>query len=69
MQEKSWKELLTYILKIRTSYFESRFKMVIEFLGTSISKEDMKMYLDRLDLKTNIEGDTLVINVPTFRCV
>ncbi len=43
-------------------------KWVNEFLGTSISKEDMKMYLDRLDLKTNIEGDTLVINVPTFRC-
>lgn len=43
-------------------------KWVNEFLGTSISKEDMKVYLDRLDLKTNIEGDTLVINVPTFRC-
>lgn len=43
-------------------------KWVNEFLGTSISKEDIKMYLDRLDLKTNIEGDTLVINVPTFRC-
>ncbi|MCY6958706.1 phenylalanine--tRNA ligase subunit beta [Clostridium brassicae] len=39
-----------------------------KFLGLNLSKEDMKMYLDRLDLKTVIEGDTLVVNVPTFRC-
>ncbi|MCY6370551.1 phenylalanine--tRNA ligase subunit beta [Clostridium ganghwense] len=39
-----------------------------KFLGLNISKEDMKMYLDRLDLKTTVQGDTLVINVPTFRC-
>ncbi|MCY6356392.1 phenylalanine--tRNA ligase subunit beta [Clostridium sp. ZS2-4] len=43
-------------------------KWINEFLGINISKEDMKMYLDRLDLKTDIEGDTLVVNVPTFRC-
>ncbi|WMJ81115.1 phenylalanine--tRNA ligase subunit beta [Clostridium sp. MB40-C1] len=39
-----------------------------KFLGINLSKEDMKMYLDRLDLKTDIEEDTLVVNVPTFRC-
>lgn len=43
-------------------------KWINEFLGINITKEDMKMYLDRLDLKTDIEGDTLVVSVPTFRC-
>lgn len=37
------------------------------FLGTNISKEDMKEYLDRLELNTEIEGDILNITVPTFR--
>ncbi|BDR70633.1 phenylalanine--tRNA ligase beta subunit [Clostridium tetani] len=38
-----------------------------KFLGTDIPKEDMKEYLDRLELKTDIEEDTLNITVPTFR--
>ena len=38
-----------------------------KFLGTSISKEDMKTYLDLLDQKTEIDGDNLVITLPTFR--
>ncbi|KEH86112.1 phenylalanine--tRNA ligase subunit beta [Clostridium novyi] len=38
------------------------------FLGTDISKEQMKEYLDRLELSTEISGDELVITVPTFRC-
>ncbi len=38
-----------------------------EFLGTEISKEDMKDYLDRLELKTEIKEDMLAIDVPTFR--
>ena len=37
------------------------------FLGTEITKEDMKKYLDSLDLKTEIINDDLVINIPTFR--
>ncbi|GKU23931.1 phenylalanine--tRNA ligase subunit beta [Clostridium folliculivorans] len=40
---------------------------VNKFLGTDISKEQMKEYLDRLELKTTIENDNLVIDVPTFR--
>lgn len=39
-----------------------------KFLGTSISKEDMKKYLDSLELATEIKEDILVITVPTFRC-
>ena len=38
-----------------------------KFLGTEISKEEMKKALDSLDLKTNVEGDDLVITIPTFR--
>ncbi|MBK1809234.1 phenylalanine--tRNA ligase subunit beta [Clostridium sp. YIM B02505] len=37
------------------------------FLGTTLSKDQMKDYLDRLELKTTIENDNLVIAVPTFR--
>jgi len=38
-----------------------------KFLGTDIYKGDMKIYLDRLELKTDIIGDFLIIQVPTFR--
>jgi len=40
---------------------------VNRFLGSNISKEDMKKYLDGLDLTTEIKGDVLVVNCPTFR--
>ena len=40
---------------------------VNKFLGTNLSKEEMKRCLDSLDLKTNINGDNLVIDIPTFR--
>lgn len=38
-----------------------------QFLGTDIAKEDMKKYLDSLELKTEINGDNLDIKIPTFR--
>ena len=37
------------------------------FLGTEISKEEMKEALDSLDIKTEINGDMLEITTPTFR--
>ncbi|ATD55270.1 phenylalanine--tRNA ligase subunit beta [Clostridium chauvoei] len=37
------------------------------FLGTDISKEEMKRCLDSLDLDTVIEGENLVVTIPTFR--
>ncbi|MEW8994904.1 phenylalanine--tRNA ligase subunit beta [Clostridium sp.] len=40
---------------------------VNRFLGSNILKEDMKKYLDGLDLTTEIKGDILVVNCPTFR--
>ena len=40
---------------------------VNKFLGTSIPSEDMKKYLDALEFKTEIDGDKLLITVPTFR--
>lgn len=42
-------------------------KWINKFLGTEISKETMKVYLDRLELSTEINGDMLEITVPTFR--
>ncbi|PRR76832.1 Phenylalanine--tRNA ligase beta subunit [Clostridium liquoris] len=43
-------------------------RWVNKFLGTNISKEDMKEYLNRLELRTEINEDILTITVPTFRC-
>lgn len=40
---------------------------VNKFLGTSLSPEEMKEYLDRLELKTEIQKELLVIKVPSFR--
>lgn len=40
---------------------------VNNFLGTDLSKDDMKSYLDRLELTTSVEGDTLNVKVPAFR--
>ena len=37
------------------------------FLGTDISKEEMKRCLDSLDLDTVIEGENLIVTIPTFR--
>ncbi|WP_026886432.1 phenylalanine--tRNA ligase subunit beta [Clostridium beijerinckii] len=37
------------------------------FLGTEISKEEMKRCLDSIDLFTEINGDNLVVTAPTFR--
>ncbi|WBW99410.1 phenylalanine--tRNA ligase subunit beta [Oceanirhabdus sp. W0125-5] len=41
---------------------------VNNFLGTEIPGEDMVKYLNSLDMETTLEGDTLKIKVPTFRC-
>ena len=38
-----------------------------KFLGTDIKAEDMKKYLDALDMKTTVNGDNLEIIIPTFR--
>ncbi len=38
-----------------------------KFLGTNISKEEMKRCLDSVDLNTEINGDNLDITIPTFR--
>ena len=57
-----------YPEKLQPHSLEVDYKWVNKFLGTEISKEDMKNYLDRLEIVTEINGDTLAINVPTFRC-
>lgn len=40
---------------------------VNSLLGTDISIEEMKKTLDKIELSTKINGDDLIINVPTFR--
>jgi len=42
-------------------------KWINKFLGTDISKEEMKESLDSLDLKTKLNGNDLNITIPTFR--
>lgn len=57
-----------YPEKLQPHTLEVDYNWVNNFLGTEISKEDMVNYLNRLELVTEIKADTLVINVPTFRC-
>ncbi|WP_315117478.1 phenylalanine--tRNA ligase subunit beta [uncultured Clostridium sp.] len=52
---------------LKTKAIEVEYIWINKFLGTEISKENMKEYLDRLELKTEIEEERLVIKVPTFR--
>lgn len=57
-----------YEEKLEPHTLEISSKWINEFLGTSLSKEEMKGYLDRLDLFTEVSEDALNVNVPTFRC-
>jgi len=56
-----------YPEKVIEHYVEVDSKWVNEFLGTKLSKEEMKECLDRLELNTEINGDTLKVLSPTFR--
>ncbi|OFI06145.1 phenylalanine--tRNA ligase beta subunit [Clostridium acetireducens DSM 10703] len=56
-----------YNEKIFPKVLEVDYNWINNFLGTEISKENMKNYLDRLELNTEIKEDLLIINVPTFR--
>ena len=42
-------------------------KKINSLLGTNFSCDEMKKTLDKIDLKTDIKGDTLVITVPSIR--
>lgn len=42
-------------------------KWVNSFLGTDITKEEMKRCLDSVDLFTEVDGDNLVVTASTFR--
>lgn len=56
-----------YPEKVTKHYVEVDYKWVNEFLGTKLSMEEMKGCLDRLELDTEINGDTLKVLSPTFR--
>lgn len=51
----------------KTHFLEVDSVWVNKFLGSNISKEDMKKHLDGLDLNTTISGDMLIVECPTFR--
>lgn len=52
---------------VKEHLVEVKANWINTFLGLQLSKEEMKGYLDRLQLTTEISGDSLVVNVPTFR--
>jgi len=56
-----------YPEKLTPHVMEVDTKWINAFLGTDIPKEDMKDYMNRLDMETELSGDNLVITVPTFR--
>lgn len=43
-------------------------KWINEFLGTEISIEEMAKILNSLELNTELKGEDLLIEAPTFRC-
>jgi len=56
-----------YPKTIKPHTLEVSSNWVNDFLGTDLSKSDMKIYLDRLELTTEINGELLIIKVPTNR--
>ncbi|MGL4108206.1 phenylalanine--tRNA ligase subunit beta [Clostridium sp. LP20] len=56
-----------YPCKKEISHLTVSSNWINRFLGTEISKEEMKKALDSLDMATEIDGDNLKITVPTFR--
>lgn len=56
-----------YPVKAEEHILEVDSNWINKFLGTSLSKEDMKKYLDSLELYTEVSEDNLFITVPTFR--
>ena len=60
-------EIDIYPVKAQDKTLEVDSVWVNNFLGTKISKDDMKKYLDSLEIFTTINGDTLSLKVPSFR--
>ncbi|WP_392486663.1 phenylalanine--tRNA ligase subunit beta [Haloimpatiens sp. FM7315] len=56
-----------YKCKVEGHSLDVDYTWINKFLGTDIKKEDMKEYLDRLELDTTINENILNIKVPTFR--
>jgi len=56
-----------YPVKRKPYSLEVDANWINKFLGTDIAKSDMKIYLDRLELATEIIGNFLIVQVPTHR--
>ncbi|WP_026884451.1 phenylalanine--tRNA ligase subunit beta [Clostridium akagii] len=56
-----------YEKSVEEHFVEVDSNWINAFLGLKLTKEEMKGYLDRLELSTEISGDKLIVKVPTFR--
>ncbi|WP_125152742.1 phenylalanine--tRNA ligase subunit beta [Clostridium rectalis] len=56
-----------YTKKTEEHVLEVDSKWINRFLGTDLPKEEIKEYLDRLELYTKIKEDILIITIPTNR--
>jgi phenylalanyl-tRNA synthetase beta chain len=56
-----------YPKPLKEKQLEVSVNWVNKFLGTEISADNMKEYLDRLELFTELNAGKLIITVPTFR--
>lgn len=56
-----------YNKKVEPFSLQVDYNWINNFLGTEISKNEMAQCLNRLELNTEIEGEVLKINIPTFR--
>lgn len=56
-----------YEQKVEPHQLTVDYNWINNFLGTEISASEMKDYLERLELHTEVKDNDLVITVPTFR--
>jgi phenylalanyl-tRNA synthetase beta chain len=56
-----------YKEKVELHTLKVDYNWINKFLGTEISQNAMKEYLERLELATQIQENKLIITVPTFR--
>ena len=59
--------IYVYPKRVENKNIEVSVDRINSLLGTNINADDMKKILDKIDLKTYINNDTLKINVPTIR--
>ncbi|MCI1946299.1 phenylalanine--tRNA ligase subunit beta [Clostridium luticellarii] len=56
-----------YREKVEPASLKVNYNWINKFLGTKISADEMAGCLNRLELNTEIQGETLKVEIPTFR--